>query len=113
MAPRKREVDDDQLNEWSELRDRAAAGLDALFSEGPGPESPLDQLAWKAGTLPDAHFSFDNDLRQKIEHARDQRYTWREISAALGEGDDEINARRVKDKQAWRNKAFEEQSADR
>lgn len=111
MAAVRREVDEHDMKQWAGLRQQAAEAIQALVANGPGVESPLDQLAWKAGTLPDSQFSFDNQLRLLIEDARDHRYTWREIAAALGEGDDEISSRRVKDKQAWRNKAYEEQKA--
>lgn len=103
----KRDISTEDSARWQELRARSAHGMQAHLAAGPGSESPLDRLAWKAGSLPEPQYSFDNDLREKIEEARAARYSWREISAALGEGDDEVSARRVKDKQAWRNKSYD------
>lgn len=96
-------MDTEEQQRWDALRAESAARQQELLDAGP--DDPLGAIAWKAGTG-DPKFSFDNDLRERIERARAERYTWREIAAALGEGDDEESARRVSDQQKWRNLAY-------
>jgi hypothetical protein len=107
MAPR-RNLDLDDLARWEQLREEAAARRSALMNDAPG--DPLDRLAWKAGAGPGEH-AFDDELRELIEAARAARYTWREIAAALGEGDDQASATRVQSKQYWRNETHERQQS--
>ena len=107
MATR-RNLDQEDLARWEQLRAEAAARRAALM--GDAPADPLDRLAWKAGTGPGEH-AFDNELRELIEAARAARYTWREIAAALGEGDDPSSATRVQSKQYWRNETHDRQAA--
>lgn len=103
MPAKRREVDAEAQGRWAALRAEAATRQRELLDAGPA--DPLGALAWKAGTG-DARFSFDNGLRELVERARAERYTWREIAAALGEGDDEEAARRVSDQQKWRNLSY-------
>jgi hypothetical protein len=104
MPARRRDVGFDAHQRWADLRKQSAVRQRELLDSGPS--GVLDALAWKAGTALDGQFSFDNDLRERIEKARAERYTWREIAAALGEGDDDDAARRVADQQKWRNRAY-------
>lgn len=104
MPAKRRAVDSLDQERWQRLRDESASRHRELLDAGPT-DDPLDSLAWKAGSLPDPQFSFDNDLRERIERARESRYTWREIASALGEGEDDEAAQRVADRQKWRNRA--------
>lgn len=104
MAAKRREVADEEKARLQGLRRESLTRHRELL--GDGPDDALGALAWKAGSVVDDQYTFDNDLRLKIERAREQRFTWREIAAALGEGDDDDAARRVADAQKWRNRAF-------
>lgn len=110
MAAKRREVADDESARLQELRSDSLDRHRSLLADGPS--DSLGALAWKAGSVVDDSHSFDNDLRLKIQRARDDRFTWREIADALGEGDDDEAARRVADKQKWRNRAFDQAAAD-
>ncbi len=108
MAPARRDLSDDEHQRLQALREESSKAIAAHLAAGPGPDDPLGQLAWKAGASVDDSQPFDEDLRQRVNTARDARYSWREISGALGEGDDPASARRVREKQEWRNRTFEE-----
>ncbi|MEM8925020.1 MAG: hypothetical protein AAGD35_16055 [Actinomycetota bacterium] len=104
MAAKRREVATEDELRLRRLRKESSARHREVLDEGP--DDALGALAWKAGSVVDDRYSFDNDMRMKVERAREERFTWREISAALGEGDDDDSARRVADQQKWRNRAF-------
>ncbi len=108
MAPARRDLSDTEQERLQELREESASAMADHLTAGPGPDDPLGRLAWKAGTTVQTEYPFDEDLRQRVNLAKDARFSWREISAALGEGDDPASARRVREKQEWRNHAFDE-----
>ena len=110
MAAKRRDVADDEAERLTELRADSTDRHRALLEEGP--DDALGSLAWKAGSVVDDRYSFDNDLRLRVERARAERYTWREIAVALGAGDDDDAARRVADQQKWRNRAFRAAESD-
>lgn len=104
MPAKQRAIDSDDLERWAALRAESRARHEALLDEGP--VDLLDNLAWKAGGESLDDYPFDNDLRERIERARQARFTWREISAALGQGDSPEAARRIADQQNWRNRSL-------
>ncbi|MEM7355117.1 MAG: hypothetical protein AAF657_30185 [Acidobacteriota bacterium] len=106
VPAKRQDISNEQVERWARLRQESRERHKALLDEAP--EDPLDALAWKSGAWADDGHTFDNDLRERIELARAQRFTWREIAAALGEGEDPVSAQRVADKQHWRNKSFKQ-----
>lgn len=106
MAPARRDLSEAEQLRLQQLRDQSAAALDRHLEDGPGPDDPLGRLAWKAGTMRPEGEPFDEDLRQRIEVATEARFTWREISDALGKGDSPAAARRVRENQGnWNETA--------
>jgi hypothetical protein len=85
MAPRR--PDERDTKRWETLRQRSAATYTRLVERGPNPDKDvMGAIAWRSGwpeTKP-----YDETLRQLIERARVERYTWREIGAAEGHDDD-------------------------
>lgn len=69
-----------------------------LASCGSGSPRSTDEIKWP----------FHPKLRELINAARDDRFTWREIAQALGEGTTDADIRRVREKQEWRNRVYEE-----
>lgn len=108
MSPARREIAPDEAERLANLRAEAARGREALLDQAPPPEDPLGRVAWMAGVDGNPLYPFNNDLREAINTARDARYQWREISTALGDGDDQATADRVNAKQLWRNKTYDE-----
>jgi hypothetical protein len=63
------------------------------------PSDPLGALAWIAGAIgPTPASPLDGVLLARIDQARRERFTWRQIAAAMGEGDSADDARRVRDR---------------
>lgn len=91
-------ITDDRAARWEQLRRTGAAAYDqmmaAAFAEI---TDPLERLAYYAGTrqgTPDATVFDGLLLHLEAKAAADGR-TWREISTAEGQGDDEQSWRRV------------------
>lgn len=108
MAPERRKITGDALAQLEETRTRAKAEFQNFINAGPGESEVLARLAWFSGSFGDIRYPFHPRLRELINHARDARFTWREIAQALGEGDSDADVRRVREKQEWRNRVYDE-----
>lgn len=111
MAPSRRDIDPKSAERFQQLRDEAAAVRQQLIDQAPAADDALGRVAWMAGADGNPDYPFNNDLREAINTAREARMTWREISVALGEDDDQGTADRVNAKQMWRNKAYADRLA--
>ncbi len=108
MPPR-RDVPDDTVNRWAELRATAAEADARLRARKLGPRVPvLDAIAWLSG-LPEPEG--DDRLRLLIERAREERYSWREIALAVGESGDRAGQSRVQSRQVKRNLRAQRQTS--
>lgn len=76
-----------------------AAGQQLAFLDREKPEDALGALAWVAGAIGSAPVPpLDIPLAAEIRRARLDKFTWRQIAAAIGEGDSADDARRVRDR---------------
>lgn len=91
-------LDEAEKDRLAEIRDESARRWRALVDEGP--DDALGAIAWLAGavgpTPPDP-----GEMQARIERARAEQFTWRQIADALGEGDSPEAARRVMDRQKF------------
>ena len=93
-------LDTTEKGRLQRVRDRAIAATNRLQEKAPG--DALGALAWEVG-LHGATPSDPSRLHDLIKAAKDEKFTWREIADALGEGDEPADARRVRDRyEAWR-----------
>lgn len=97
-----RTLDDDELSRLDDVRRRAAEAIRQTLKDytGAGPADPLGGLAWLAGGLGSG---LDNPeaaevICAAVTRARDDRYSWRQIAGALGEGGSVEDGRRVSDR---------------
>lgn len=92
-------ITDDRAERWEQLRRTGANAFDQMMAEAFAEiVDPLDRLAFYAGTRQGTPEATDFDgLQTRLEAiaASDGR-TWREISAASGQGDDDAAWRRVR-----------------
>lgn len=94
------QIPEDDDARWRELRACAYRADQETRSSGLDPSRPiLDRIAWLSG-FPEP--SPDPVLCGLIEEARAQRFTWREISAAVGEATDRNGQGRTQARQYWR-----------
>ena len=82
-----REIDPELVAQWEELRGTARAAYADAVNAGPDPdEDLLGAIAWRS-TFPEPE-PWDATLHAWVMEARAQRFTWREIAEALGDGAD-------------------------
>lgn len=103
-GPQIQMLDPAENERLAKIRSRASHEQMA-FLDANAPTDPLGALAWIAGATGPAPASpLDGPLLARIELARRERFTWREIAAAMGEGDSADDARRVRDRFAFWSK---------
>ncbi len=62
-----------------------------------GPTDALGALAWLVGVSGSVP-SGTEEMKRRIDQAREENFTWRQIADALGEGDSPEAGRRVMDR---------------
>jgi hypothetical protein len=79
---------------------RDGAGVEFReFVDQRSPTDPLGSIAWLVGAIGHAPTDpWTAELVARIAHARSERFSWRQISGAMGEGDSGDDARRVRDR---------------
>ena len=91
-----RALDSPEKKRLASIREQSAAQWQTFLTDGP--DDSLGALAWLVGatgpTPADPH-----EMRDRIDQARDEQFTWRQIADALGEGDSPEAGRRVMDRQ--------------
>jgi hypothetical protein len=100
-------LDDDERSRLADVRQQATDAIREALEvyASAGPVDALGQLAWLAGGL---GTGLDNPVAAELigaamVRARDERYPWRQISEALGEGGTAEDGRRVSDRhRRWR-----------
>lgn len=93
-----RVLDEKEKARLARVRQRGADAWSQLQRKAP--EDPLGALAWAAGVMGPTPAD-PCPMRDLVQRARADGFAWREISAALGEGDTPADARRVRDRQAF------------
>ena len=88
-------LDDDEKARLAELRQRSAGRWEELVAEGP--TDALGALAWLAGAV-GTNPSDPGELKARVDRAKADGFTWRQIADALGEGDSPQAARRLMDR---------------
>ena len=102
MVGTRKGVPEERRQRLAALNNEAASRRQALMADAPN--DPLGALAWLAGLMGPSEPPFNNELRDLIERAREDSHSWREISVALGEGEDDKAVRAVAARQRWRNR---------
>ena len=82
----------------ADIRETSARRWKAFVDEGPS--DALGAIAWLVGAVGSTPADF-RQMRVRLERARAEGFTWRQIADALGEGDSPEAARRVMDRQRF------------
>ena len=90
-----RTLDGDERQRLAAVRKQAVAGW--LDLRKAGPKDALGALAWLAG-IEGKTPNDPAEMVKRLDRARREKFTWREIADALGEGDTPAAARRVRDR---------------
>lgn len=104
MPAPKRDVDPADAQRWAQIR--AAAARARADTQASAPTDPMGALAWAT--------AFPEDIDRWVDlvtEARRTRFTWREIAAALGEGEDAKDA--VAERYAYRRRTRDRKARTR
>lgn len=97
MARPRRDLDPTQASRLAEVRSDAGSSVDAHYDDAPGDE--LGRVAWIAGS---EVRDYKARLAQAVQDALDARFTWREITFAIGEnGEDPDAVSRLRSRYRW------------
>ncbi len=82
----------------ADVRRHSADRWQAFLADGPS--DPLGAIAWLTGVVGTTPTD-PTEMSARIDRARDEQFTWRQIADALGEGDTPTAARRVMDRRKF------------
>lgn len=83
MAPRRRQLDDDEIERLDHLRAAGAATRRRGLAATPDDGDLLGAIAWLAGLLGTDRAAAIAELTDAVDLARERRITWPEIAVAL------------------------------